>query len=319
MTKQFKTIFEIFLQGVGLYFSNAGKFLKYMLYPVFGSLFGVIAIYYSIIFYDKNIVEWMSNFELLTSPLSKNILFLIVLAPALIIFLTSLWKYFVSYSAISSMTENLLKSDKLYDFPAHNQLVTRRWLPYLGLWLIYLIIATLTTLPIFWIIGVIALIYATFVFQIFIFEDNLTPIECFKKSSIYVQGHFLNISGLIILIGTLTYLIIPHIIYTLFEALKITPFLTDFISQGINLSSLYGINMMLSAIHQEPLTVLSVSQIILVLTIFKTTARMLLPLRIICIFLWYKNYCNDNDVVKKIDEKFLKRINKEANKKKRKK
>ena len=51
MVKKNKTVFEIFLQGVGLYFSNIDKFLHYMLYPVFGQLFGVIVIYYSVVFY----------------------------------------------------------------------------------------------------------------------------------------------------------------------------------------------------------------------------------------------------------------------------
>lgn len=317
MAKKDKTFFEIFLQGVGLYFSNADKFLHYMLYPVFGQLFGIIVIYASTVFYNKNLTPLIANYPVLNNGLYKNILLILILVPGLFIFLSALWKYMIAHASINSMTENLIKSDRVYDFPAHTMLVTRRWLPYLGLWLLYSSIVFLTGLPIFWIIGGILLVYFTFIFQIFVFEDQLSPIDCFKKSSVYVQGNFWKIFWLIVLLGGLTYCIIPQIIYTFLTLIKVNAFLADFVSEGIQTSSLYNINIFLSAINHKPIEPIDISRLIVMTAVYKLTIQMLLPIRTICMCLWYKTYCNDNDVVKKADQKFMNRVNKEVKRRKR--
>ena len=92
MVKKNKTVFEIFLQGVGLYFSNIDKFLHYMLYPVFGQLFGVIVIYYSVVFYNTNLSALIINYPVLNEDIYKNIILFVVLIPGLVIYLTALWK-----------------------------------------------------------------------------------------------------------------------------------------------------------------------------------------------------------------------------------
>ena len=317
MTKKIKTFFEIFLQGIGLYFSNADKFLQYMFYPVFGRVLGGIIIVYSIIFYNQNLDALIVNYPVLNTPLYKNLILFIVLIPGLIVYLSSLWKYLISYASVNSMTENLLKSDRVYDFPAHNELVTRRWFKYLCLWILYGSIMFLTAIPIFWLIGGILLVYFTFVFQIFVFEDQLSPIDCFKKSSIYVQGNFWKLFWLITFIGGLTYCIIPQIIYTFLNLIKVNGFLTSFIAEGIQTSSLYNLNLMLSAVNHPPVNPQNIASIIVAILIYKITIQMLLPLRTICICLWYKNFCNDNDVVKIADQKFMNRVNQEVKRRKK--
>ncbi len=311
MTKKDKTFFEIFLQGIGLYFSNADKFLQYMLYPVFGQLLGGIVIFYSVIFYNENITSLLINYPVLNTDLYKNLILFIVLIPGLVIYLSALWKYLVAHGSVNSMTDNLLKSDRVYDLPAHTMMVTRRWFPYLCLSLMYMIMIFLTWwIPIFWLIGGVLLIYFTFIFQIFIFEEQLSPIDCFKKSTIYVQGNFWKIFWLITLVGTLTCVIIPQIIYTFLNVIKVNSALISFVAAGIQTSSLYNINLMLSAVNHPPLAPIDVASFIVLIIIYKLVIQLLLPLRTICICLWYKTYCNDNDVVKKLDEKFMKRVKK---------
>lgn len=317
MTKKNKTFFDIFLQGIGLYFSNIDRFLQYMAYPVFGQLIGAIIIFYTFVFYNQNIDTLIINYPILNTILYKNLILFVVLIPGLVIFLSALWKYLIAYSSINSMTENMLKSDRVYDFPAHTMMVTRRWLEYLCLWFFYGSIIILTTIPIFWIIGGILLIYFTFIFQIFIFEDELSPVQCFKKSSIYVQGNFWNIFWLIILLACLTYCIIPQIMHTLLVLTKINEALINFVAEGIQTSSLYNINLMLSAINCPPLMPKDIASLIMTLITYTLVIQFLLPLRTICICLWYKNFCNDNDVVKKVDQKFMNRVNKEVKKRKR--
>lgn len=317
MVKKNKTFFEIFLQSIGLYFSNIDKFLHYLLYPVFGQLFGLIVIYYSVVFYNTNLSSLIVNYPVLNTDIYKNIILFVVLIPGLVIYLSALWKYLVAHASINSMTENLLKSDRVYDFPAHTMLVTRRWFPYLCLCLMYGIVVFLTTLPIFWIIGGVLLIYFTFVFQIFVFEEELSPIDCFKKSSVYVQGNFWKIFWLTALMLVLTCCVIPQIIYTILGLIKFVPFMSEFVSEGIQTSSLYNLNIMLSAMNHKPLEPIDVSKLLVMIAVYNTTFQMLLPLRTICMCLWYKTYCNDNDVVKKVDQKFMNRVNKEVKRRKK--
>lgn len=317
MAKKNKTFFEIFLQGVGLYFSNIDKFLHYMLYPVFGQLFGIIVIFYSVVFYNANLSCLIVNYPVLNTDIYKNLILFIVLLPGLIIYFSALWKYMVAHSSINSMTENLLKSDRVYDFPAHTMLITRRWLPFLCLCLLYGTIVFLTTLPVFWIIGAILLVYFTFVFQVFVFEEELSPIDCFKKSSMYVQGNFWKIFYLILLLLILTCCVIPQIIYTILNIIKFVPIMSDFISEGIQTSSLYNLNIMLSAFNHRPADPTDISSFIVIFSVYKVVIQMLLPLRTICMCLWYKTFCNDNDVVKKVDQKFMNRVNKEVKRKKK--
>ena len=79
MTKKHKTIFDIFLQSIGLYFSNADRFLHYMAYPVFGQLIGGIVIFHLIAFYDKNLGALLINYPVLNTSLYKNLILFVVL------------------------------------------------------------------------------------------------------------------------------------------------------------------------------------------------------------------------------------------------
>ena len=153
MTKRNKSFFEIFLQGVGLYFSNANKFLSYMMFPVFGQLFGLLLIYYSTLFYNKNLSVILVNYPVLNQPIYKTIILMGILVPALVLYVSALWKYWIAYGAVNSMCDNLLKSGRVYDFGAHNQLVTSNWVIFLSISFIYHFLAFIAINPIFWIIG----------------------------------------------------------------------------------------------------------------------------------------------------------------------
>ena len=74
---------------------------------------------------------------------------------------------------------------------------------------------------------------------------------------------------------------------------------------------------MLSAVNHQPVNPQNVASIIVAILIYKITVQILLPLRTICICLWYKNFCNDNDVVKIADQKFMNRVNQEVKRRKR--
>ena len=190
MAKDNNTILKIFLQAIGLYFTNIDRFVWYMLFPVFGQLACIILTTLILYTYNTNKAVILSNFPVLQTPLYMEIALFVILSVVILVWIKAFWDYMVAYSAVNSMTENMLKSERVYDFPAHTMMVTRRWLPYIGLFILYggllLLSATVIFAGLVWILA----IYYAFIFQIFMFEPDLSPVDCFKKSSSYVHGKF---------------------------------------------------------------------------------------------------------------------------------
>lgn len=318
MAKNIKTIFEIFLQGVGLYSTNIDRFVRYMAFPVLGQLAALILttiIVYSFCQYNTVI---LSNVPILKNQLYMNIALSVILLPVILIWVKALWDYIVAYSAVNSMTENMIKSQRVYDFPAHTMMVTRRLMSYIGLWILYAGIILLSFVPIFTVFCWILLIYYAFIFQIFMFEPDLTPVECFRKSSYYVRGSFKQTLLMIALIGGLTYVVFPQIIYTFLEAVKAVSYLRDLIVPYISVPSLDWINMVLSAMGIKQIMPIQVSLFTVQFLIWIVIVQMLLPLRVICLCLWYKNFHNDAGAMKQIDDRILDRAGAKKNQRRKK-
>ena len=313
MIKNINRIFEIFLQGIGLYFTNIDRFVWYMLFPVAGQLLGLVLtglILYSFCEY-KTVI--LSNVPMLKTPLYMNIALGVILFPVVFVWLKALWDYFVSYSAVNSMTENMLKSQRVYDFPAHTMMITRRWMQYIGLWILYAGIILLSLVPIFTVFCWILLIYYAFVFQIFIFEPDLTPVDCYKRSSHYVRGNFPQTFLMITLVGSLSYIVLPQIIYTFLDTIKAVSALKDLIVPYISVPSLDWINMVLSAMGIQQIMPEQVALFIVQVLLWLIVVQFLLPLRTICICLWYKNFHNDAGAMKQIDDRILDRAGAKKN------
>ena len=307
MAKNSNTIFEIFLQGIGLYFTNIDRFVWYMVFPVFGQL--VCFLLTAILVYSfceyKTVI--LSNVPILKTPMYMNIAMAIILIPIVLCWIKALWDYIVAYSAVNSMTENMLKSQRVYDFPAHTMMVSRRWMHFIGLWILYAGILLLSFIPIFTVFCWILLIYYAFIFQIFLFEPELTPIECFKKSSYYVRGNFKQTFLMIILLGALTYVILPQIVYTFLDTIKAVSSLKDLIIPYISVPSLDWINMVLSAMGVAQIMPTQVALFVVQSILWIVVIQLLLPLRVICMCLWYKNFYNDAGAMKQIDDRILDR------------
>ena len=316
MAKKGNTIIEIFLQSIGLYFTNIDRFLWYMFFPVFGQIAGILLTIYLIYSYNEYKSLILANIPLLQTPLYMNIAFAVILLPVIFVWLKAFWDYIVGYSAINSMTENMLKSERVYDFPAHTMMVTKRWLQYLCLYVLYAGLLLLSTTVIFAGFAWVLLIYYAFVFQIFLFEPELSPVDCFKKSSSYVRGNFKQTLFMIALIGGLTYIILPQIILTFLDTVKGIKYLKDLILPFISVPSLDWINMVLSAAGLKQIMPEQVALFIVQALIIIITIQLLLPLRVICMCLWYKNFYNDAGSMKQIDDKILERAGAKKYKKK---
>lgn len=308
MAKIKDSVWSILGQSIKLYFTNFGSFFKYMAFPVFGQILGVIVALLASYFYTVNLPKWIveggifDNFSMIFL-----ILFLIII-PGLLIFAKAFWDYLVAYGAVNSMVDNMLKSGKVYDFPAHTEVITRKTAKYICVWLLFGLFATIGSFPLFWVIAGIMFVYFVLVFQVFTFEPQQSILGCFKKSVEIIKGNFARTAWLMILLGIITYWALPELIKLFFDFINFIGFIAIPVDVWVQQFPIDQINKMLL---QTPLayqvTSLMIAKYIVGASLGYMVICMTLPLRTICWALWYKNL---NKAEVKLDKKILDRAEK---------
>ena len=281
MTKKNKTPLGIFTESIGLYFSNFDKFVKYMTFPVLGQVGGLILVFLLTLLYTKHIPQNL-DFNLLI------LLSIAVTLPGMIIFVKAFWEYLVSYGAINSMLDNMLKSGKVYDFDAHTELIKRRTFPFIGLWFLFGIFSMLAIIPFFWVPAGVIAVFCVLIFQVFTFEPELSPVGCVKKSMLLIKGHFASTFLLMALVGALTYVFVPQIIISLCEVLRISEFLTNLTIPFVETLPVAEINQMLAVAYLPPLKTVDIASFFVTTLIAQIFIQYTLPLRSILWSMWYR-------------------------------
>ena len=308
MAKTKDSVWSIFAESVKLYFTNFPSLFKYMAFPVFGQILGITLTLMAAYFYTLNLPKWIISGGVLDNfSLIFLILFIITL-PGLLIFAKAFWDYLVAYGAINSMVENMVKSGKVYDFPAHNETVTRRTATFVGIWLLLALFVLIGGFPLFWVIAGIMWIYFILVFQVFAFEPDKSVLGCFQKSVHIIKGNFARTLGLVILLFTLTYWLLPNLIEFLFDLIKVIEFLTIPVDIWVQQLPIDEINkLLLQTPTAYQITSLFIAKTIISGTLSYIVMGLTLPLRSICCALWYK-VLNKGEV--KLDKKILDRATK---------
>ena len=283
MPKHQRTTFGIFTEAVGLYFSNIGKFIKYMTFPVMGQILGLILILFTTYMYVVNMPKLILKYPNLDNINSLIIISVLLTLPGLAIFCKAFWEYLLAYGAINSMFANMINSGKVYDFEAHTELIKRRSLPFITLWLLIGIYSLLAVCPLLIIICLVFAVYFILVFQVFTFEPDLSPIGCAKRSFMLIKGKFGSTFFLIISVGLFTYFLVPQVSLLIFDSINVSSVISKAVLPFIKLFpelvfSKYGI-----VIKQADISIFIVHMVIAQIFIQYT-----LPLRSILWSLWYK-------------------------------
>ncbi len=286
MANDNKTVFEIFIEGVGIYAKHFPTFFKYMSFPIWGQLLGVIL--------SLALPLWFA-FNIATVLPDSNIAYIITLllcVPGLIIFTKALWEYLIAYVSINSMTENTVKSGRIYDINAHKKVATmsKRVGEFVVLWLLFGIFSLIGILPPMWFFAIIIFVFIVLIFQVFTFEKNLTPWECFVRSKDLVKTNFWGTVGLMCLVGGLTYFLLPKIAEMIFDFVRFTVLLNMWFDPLISANlPLDQWNSALSALNVSyMITSLEITKTIVATFISTLVIFYTLPLRSICWTLWYK-------------------------------
>ena len=305
MAKIKDSVFDIFGQAVKLYFTNFGSFFKYMAFPVFGQILGIILTLLASFFYAQNLPKWIIQGGVFDNFSMIFLILILIILPGLLIFAKAFWDYLVAYGAVNSMVENMLKSGKVYDFPAHTELIARRTGGFVAVWMLLGLFGVIGAFPLFWVIAAILFVYFILVFQVFTFEPQKNPLECFQKSATIIKGNFGRTVGLMALLGMLTYWILPEAIKFLFDFVNVVGFLAiplDVWAQQLPIKEINQLLLQSPTAYQ--ITSLWIAKSLVSGYLGYIVIGLTLPLRSICWALWYKNL---NKAEAKIDKKFLAR------------
>lgn len=280
----------VVLAAIRMYSANFLKFCAYMAFPVLGQVLGLALVFGLASLYTYYLPELAMKYDVLKDMSTIVLSIIVIIIPGLLIFMKAFWDYLVAYGALNSITEGFLSSGRIYDFPAHNETVTRRSIQYIGLWLLYSIFWLITFIPFFWVVGAFFFIYFILIFQVFSFEPNETPAGCFKRSFEIIRGNSVRTLLILIAIGTVTMLFIQGV-SVIFDFAKLTNLLSGFFeSTLVNYVPIDNINDVMLRINSsfDLITPTKVANAFVYQIVTFIVAGLTLPLRSICWALWYK-------------------------------
>ena len=281
------SIWYVIFQGLKIYFSNIDKFVLFMLFPVFGQILGLALTFGLTIGLADKVAQ---KAQTMTSAMG---IILLLALPGLLIFMKAFWDYMVAYVALNSMTEGAIVTGRVYDFPSHREVATRRAFKYIGLLFVvgilsligisFAIIPLLGLVPplIFWVFFIL-------VYQVFTFEEDLSIKECFKRSFRLIKGDWARTFILMIILWFFSIYIITEGISVIFDCLHLTDnicSLFDFVGNNLPLEYF---NKALRYVNMPEITVNMISKIFFMTMLSTIVAGMSLPIRSICYTLWYK-------------------------------
>jgi len=277
-----KRVLNIFFEGLKIYCFNIHKFLLYMLFPVLGQILGLFLIFAPVFWLTQNMQNLQSKFNFLNEISGFLLFLLLITVPGLLIFLKAFWEYLIAYGSVNSMTEGYLNTGKVYDFKSHREVVLNKTFSFVAVWILFGLFALISFIPVFWIIGLIFFIYFILLFQVFTFENGLSPIGYFRRSLELIKGYFVRTFILAIILFIFTYYVIPAGLSVIFEAVNVTAILSK------------GLEAWVFTLPIEPLepygaTPAIIANAIASQIIFFLAIGLTLPFRSICWTLWYNN------------------------------
>ena len=282
-------VWHILKDAIKIYFTHIGQLTKYMLFPVFGQILGIILIFTPTVWFTLSITSLIEKFSILNNIMAVFLVVLLISLPGFVVFIKAFWDFMVAYGALNSMASAVISTGKLYDLKAHTQVITKRSFKYILLLCLISLLGLVGINPLFWIISLIFFIYFILVFQVFTLEEDTSITGCFKRSLTLVKGNFGRTFVILAILFIITYYILNTGVSVLFEVSKVSNILRGIFESFANTLPLEDINITLAYYHLPEITALKVANEILASTILFMVTGLTLPLRSICWTLWYKN------------------------------
>ena len=301
-----KSIWLIFFEGLKIYVLNIHKFLLYMAFPVLGQLVGLFLIFGLTFWFTQNIQEIAVKYPALSDISTMITLIVVAVVPGLLILVKAFWDYLVAFVALNSMTEGYMNTGRVYDFRAHNSVATQKIFSFIIIRFLISIMSVISIIPLFTIIGAILFVYCCLVFQVFTFENGLSPVGYFKRSLYLVKGNFGKTFSLMAILTVLTYCLFVQGFGVLFDAFNWTQCLEK-------MFEVWALTLPLELVEGFGVTPSLVGTILVKSMLSFIVIGFTMPLRSICWTLWYNCLAEDDKpVVKKPRKRTVKKSRNES-------
>lgn len=287
MAKADRSVWAVFFESIKIYALNIHKFFLYMAFPVLGQLIGLFMIFGITYWYTRNFQDLAVKFPALNDISAMLICIILSVIPGLLILARAFWDYLVSYGALNSMTDGYLNTGKVYDFRAHNSVVTKKTFSFIVLWFLFSIFTIISIIPIFWIIGFVFFIYFILIFQVFTFENGLSPIGYFRRSLQLIKGKFARTFLLMVLLVIFTYCLLTSGLGVIFDAFDLTEKCSKVFEN-------WAYTLPVEYLEKFGITPSIIGHEVVKQIIFFVVIGFTLPIRSICWTLWYNNLVSDD-------------------------
>ena len=300
-----KSVWLVFFEGIKIYVLNIHKFLLYMAFPVLGQIVGLFLIFGLTFWFTQNMQDIAVKYQSLNNMSTMITLIVVSVIPGLLILIKAFWDYLVAFVALNSMTEGYMNTGRVYDFKAHNSVATQKPFSFIAIWFLISIMSIVGIIPFFMIIGAIFFVYFCLVFQVFTFENGLSPVGYFRRSLELVKGNFARTFALMAILTILTYCLLVQGLGVLFDAFNWSQMLEKMFEA-------WAFTLPLELVKVVDVTPAMVGSALVKCLISFVVVGFTMPLRSICWSLWYNCLAEDDkpaSAAKKTRKRSIKKSN----------
>lgn len=295
-----RSVWLIFFEGIKIFALNIHKFMLYMAFPVLGQILGIFLIFGLTFWFTQNMQDIAAKYDALNNMSSMITLIVVSVIPGVLILIKAFWDYLVAFVALNSMTEGYLNTGRVYDFKAHNSVATQKSFSFITIWFLISVMTILGILPVFWIFAGLFFVYFILVFQVFTFENGLSPVGYFKRSMFLIKGKFGRTFLLMAILTIFTYVILVSGLGVLFDAFNWTNPLAKMFEA-------WAYTLPIDPLEQYGVTPSVIGTELVKQLIFFLTIGFSLPIRSICWTLWYNELASEDEPVVKKPKKRVKK------------
>lgn len=295
-----RSVWLIFFEGIKIFALNIHKFMLYMAFPVLGQILGIFLIFGLTFWFTQNMQDIAAKYDALNNMSSMITLIVVSVIPGVLILIKAFWDYLVAFVALNSMTEGYLNTGRVYDFKAHNSVATQKSFSFITIWFLISIMTILGILPVFWIFAGLFFVYFILVFQVFTFENGLSPVGYFKRSMFLIRGKFGRTFLLMAILTIFTYVILVSGLGVLFDAFNWTNPLAKMFEA-------WAYTLPIDPLEQYGVTPSVIGTELVKQLIFFLAIGFSLPIRSICWTLWYNELASEDEPVVKKPKKRVKK------------
>lgn len=295
-----RSVWLIFFEGIKIFALNIHKFMLYMAFPVLGQILGIFLIFGLTFWFTQNMQDIAAKYDALNNMSSMITLIVVSVIPGVLILIKAFWDYLVAFVALNSMTEGYLNTGRVYDFKAHNSVATQKSFSFITIWFLVSVMTILGILPVFWIFAGLFFVYFILVFQVFTFENGLSPVGYFKRSMFLIKGKFGRTFLLMAILTIFTYVILVSGLGVLFDAFNWTNPLAKMFEA-------WAYTLPIDPLEQYGVTPSVIGTELVKQLIFFLAIGFSLPIRSICWTLWYNELASEDEPVIKKPKKRVKK------------